>query len=179
MKNIIRQNKKDGLLEFLFGKDENNKSLLEDSSTTFQEMDHKIQNLQNQINSLQQKVIHLETNLENSNYALIGNIDAPDTIKSIQLGDSTSKYEKGLYSAENDSKRSEVRNPTYPRNFITSEDTKVVDVWQSPGKISEEEQIEIIKTGFQRQTEGILSLKKYYEGTGEYSLFQLKCVVDG
>jgi hypothetical protein len=40
-------------------------------------------------------------------------------------------------------------------------------------KISEEEQIQIIKTGFQLQTDGILSLTKYYEANGEYSLFQL------
>ena len=59
-------------------------------------------------------------------------------------------------------------------NFITSEDNKVVDVWQSPGKISEAEKIEIIKLGFQRQAEGKISLKKYYESTDPYSLFQYK-----
>jgi hypothetical protein len=59
-------------------------------------------------------------------------------------------------------------------NFVTSEDNKGVDVWQSPGKIPEEEQIEIIKTGFQLQVEGKLSLKKYYESTDPNSLFQSK-----
>ena len=204
VKTIIRQNQKGALLEFLFGKYDNNKSLIEGSSPTFQEMDHKIQNLQNQINSLQQKVIHLETNLENSNYAISDNIDAPDTMKSIQLGDSTSKYKKGLYSAENDPKRSavfsEIRNPTSQRKEMESKsllDLLKVDFTQllnsqehnlllnqekglngsnfrTLGEISEEEQIGIIKTGFQRQAEGIISLKNYYEGTGESSLFQLK-----
>jgi len=42
-------------------------------------------------------------------------------------------------------------------------------------KISEEEQIEIIKLGFQLQAEGRISLKKYYEGVSEAnSLFQFK-----
>jgi hypothetical protein len=42
------------------------------------------------------------------------------------------------------------------------------------GKISEEDKIEIIKLGFQLNQEGKISLKKYYESTQEYSLFQLK-----
>ena len=42
------------------------------------------------------------------------------------------------------------------------------------GKILEEEQIEIIKTGFQLQAKGKLSLKKYYESTDPNSLFQSK-----
>jgi hypothetical protein len=42
------------------------------------------------------------------------------------------------------------------------------------GKISEQEKIEIIQTGFQRQAEGKISLKKYYEGTEIHNLFQFK-----
>ena len=42
------------------------------------------------------------------------------------------------------------------------------------GKISEEEKIEIIKTGFQLQAEGKISLKKYYKSTDPNSLFQSK-----
>ena len=41
-------------------------------------------------------------------------------------------------------------------------------------KISEEERVEIIKLGFQLNQQGKISLKKYYETTQEYSLFQLK-----
>ena len=40
--------------------------------------------------------------------------------------------------------------------------------------ISQEEKIEMIQTGFQRQAEGKISLKKYYEGTEIHSLFQSK-----
>jgi hypothetical protein len=39
-------------------------------------------------------------------------------------------------------------------------------------RISEEEGLEIIRRGFQLQNEGRISLKKYYEGTEEYSLFE-------
>jgi len=52
------------------------------------------------------------------------------------------------------------------------------------GKIAEQERIEIIQKGFQLQAiakqyvallrEGKISLKKYYESTDQYSLFQLK-----
>ena len=59
-------------------------------------------------------------------------------------------------------------------NLIISEDNFVGDVWQSPGNLSEDEKIEIIKLGFQLQTEGKISLKKYYESTEQYSLFQSK-----
>ena len=42
------------------------------------------------------------------------------------------------------------------------------------GNISEQEKIEIIETGFRLNQEGKISLKKYYEGTEEYSLFESK-----
>ena len=40
--------------------------------------------------------------------------------------------------------------------------------------LPQEENIEIIKTGFQLQAKRIISLKKYYESTEPNSLFQLK-----
>jgi len=42
------------------------------------------------------------------------------------------------------------------------------------GTIPEQERVDIIQTKFQRQAEGKISLKKYYENTEEYSLFQEK-----
>ena len=144
--NIIKQNKKDALLEFLFGKGEDNKLVVQGLTP---EMDHKIQNLQNQVNflaqqveRLQQKVIQLEAKFmpfeQNTKYALSDALAAPDARKIIQQKD------KGL------------DNP----NFITL------------GKILEQEKIEIIQIGFQRQAEGKISLKKYYESTDSDSLFQ-------
>jgi len=41
-------------------------------------------------------------------------------------------------------------------------------------QIPEQDKIEIIQLGFQRQAEGKISLKKYYESTDPYSLFQFK-----
>ena len=41
-------------------------------------------------------------------------------------------------------------------------------------KITEQERMEIIQTGFQLQAPGKISLKKYYETTYSNSLFQLK-----
>ena len=41
-------------------------------------------------------------------------------------------------------------------------------------QISQQERVEIIKKGFQLQAEGKISLKKYYESTDQYSLFQLR-----
>jgi len=42
------------------------------------------------------------------------------------------------------------------------------------GRITEQERIEIIQRGFQLQADSKISLKKYYESTRQYSLFQLK-----
>ena len=48
------------------------------------DLQEKIQILHNQVDSLQQKVIDLETKLENSKYPLRGQNKASETIKSIQ-----------------------------------------------------------------------------------------------
>lgn len=42
------------------------------------------------------------------------------------------------------------------------------------GKLTEEEQIEIIQLGFQRNQEGKLALKEYFEGEGKDTLFESK-----
>lgn len=69
VKNIIRQNKKAALQEFLFGSQESI------ASTEIQnDLKDKIESLENQVNSLQQKVIQLEAKFmtvkQNSKYAL-------------------------------------------------------------------------------------------------------------
>jgi hypothetical protein len=68
VKNIIRQNKKAALQEFLFGKNEVNKDQTLDSNLAFQQMEKTIQNLQNQVTLLQQKVINLKAKLTTSKY---------------------------------------------------------------------------------------------------------------
>ena len=114
-------------------------------------MEDQIQNLQNQVHSLQQKVIQLE---HNQNTVTERNLNvvskAPKSLKidvsTLQQGDSTLKPNIGLNE----------------HNFITL------------SQITEQEKIQILKTGFQLQAEGKISLKKYYESTLEHSLFQLK-----
>jgi len=84
---------------------------------------------------------------------------------------------EGAKMTVNDSFQSEEYNPTSnqkqadksPRKLRQNE-TNFITL----GNISEEEKVEIIKTGFRLNQEGKISLKKYYEGTDQDSLFQLK-----
>lgn len=77
-KNIIRQNKKAALQKFLFGSQESI------PPTDIQkDLKDKIESLENQVFSLQRRIVDLETTLENSKYALRGTLEAPDTMKSI------------------------------------------------------------------------------------------------
>ena len=46
--------------------------------------------------------------------------------------------------------------------------------WRKPSDLGEEEKIAIFERSFQLQAEGKISLKKYYESTDPYSLFQFK-----
>ncbi len=62
VKNIIRQNQKGALLEFLFGEYGNRKTGNKGSDLVFQQMEKKMETLQNQVNSLEQKIIQLEHN---------------------------------------------------------------------------------------------------------------------
>jgi hypothetical protein len=84
VENILRQNKKGALQEFLFGSNLN-------QSINHSDLQKKIQNLQNQLNSLQQKVIDLEPKVENPKYARRGQTKASEAVKSIQQEDSQTK----------------------------------------------------------------------------------------
>jgi hypothetical protein len=204
VKTIIRQNQKPALLEFLFGKAELNQDPI---LGLIPQLQDQIKALNNQVDSLQQKIIQLESKLENPKDALRDTLHASDEIKTIQQGDSTLKPNMGSYLLENDTQiNSQVQDPgnaistsaseasrrsvmtsqpikqynvpfnqqkgLHGSNVTTSEATN--SVWRSPGKIPEQERIEIIQTGFQLQNEGKISLKRYYEGTETNSLFQLK-----
>jgi hypothetical protein len=140
VENIIRQNKKGALQEFLFGSELNQSINHSDSQDNLEE---KIQILQNQLNFVHQKVIDLETKIENPKYARRKQNKASEAIKSIPEEDSQAKAET-------------------EDNFI------------SLGKISEQEKVDIIQLGFQLNGEGKISLKKYYEGKGESTLFEWK-----
>ena len=62
-------------------------------------MNEKIERLQNQVNSLQDRIRDLETTLENSKYALSRTRMDEKTPFTSQLGNSTMKSEKSLQKA--------------------------------------------------------------------------------
>jgi len=164
----------------------------------------QIQTLQNQVDSLaqqveilQQQIIQLESKLEKSKYPIRGTLKHPDNTKTIQQSDSTLEVEKGLYLTENDTQINmsleQIQQPilktdseTSKIDFKTSERSEQYNIVSDQfkpqnnsnfitfGKISEDEKIEIIQTGFQLEAESKISLKKYYESTDPYSLFQFK-----
>ena len=83
LKTILRQNKKAVLLQFLFGRGYSYQGSILNSDTI-----EMIQNLQNQVNSLQQKLIELEKNQTlNLKHALSSTLEDPDATKIIQQGD--------------------------------------------------------------------------------------------
>jgi hypothetical protein len=124
VKNIIQQNKKAALQEFLFGYDSVRSNSYQGSNPQIEEI---IKTLQNQVNSLQDRISDIETTLENSKYALRDILEAPRDTKNIHQGDfSTLKSEKSLQSANllsNDSKVNlEIKEPRYPISESLSED---------------------------------------------------------
>ena len=192
VKNIIRQNKKAALQEFLFGSQD---SIV--APETQNHLNEKIETLQNQVNSLQDRIRDLETTLENSKYALSRTLKASEATKIIQQDDSTLKDKKGSYLTQNDSTinhqvrevgemnlemLSEDDNRPSDKNserkqYDTSSNQKQAQNEQNfitLSQILEEEKIEIIQTGFRFNQQGKLSLKEYYESTQEHSLFQFK-----
>ena len=222
VKNIIRQNKKLALQEFLFGKDADNQPPYQASRIQILEDQIQINSLETALRFQQQKIIQLQNNQTLEIKKALRQLLKPSQANKIhQQGDSTLKSEHSLNLLPNDPKRtkrsalssdvlSEVQNTTsqtkdiesksfleasksslttsQPRenissnqekalnqpNFITSQDNRVVDVWQSPGSLSEQEKIEIIQLGFQLNQERNISFKKYYESKDPNSLFQYK-----
>ena len=193
IKNIIRQNKKGALLEFLFGSENDRGDSFQSLSPSLKEMEKKIKNLQNQVNSLEARICDLEITRDNSKYPLSEPSHPSESSKTIQQGDSTIDSNKGSYSAQNHTPiHTKVEEPilktasdTSKIDFKTRERSEQYNIQFKPqnnsnfitfGKISEDEKIEIIKLGFQLQAESKISLKKYYENTdpNSLSLFQLK-----
>lgn len=107
------------------------------------------------------------------------------------------EIKKGPYLTENEN---QIKNPTYKTKDIESKslsyapkidfkDSETSEHYNLPlnqekglnehnfitlKTIPEQERIQIIQTGFQRQAQGKISLKKYYQSTDPYSLFHLK-----
>ena len=116
-------------------------------------MKEKIQNLQNQVTLLQQKVIKLEAKLDPHTLSVSG------------------KKNNASYFQENDQGINEPH--TLDSNTLSEEskiDFKINFI--TLANLSEDEKIQIIQRGFQLNQEGKISLKKYYESTDPYSLVQ-------
>jgi hypothetical protein len=79
-------------------------------------LEEKIQTFENQIASLQEKVIHLETLLKNSKYPLSDPSHPSESSKTIQQDSSTLKSNMGSYLQEND--------PQINSNLQQAEETK-------------------------------------------------------
>jgi len=123
VKNIIRQNTKGALLEFLFGgevtrmgKGESNKSV------------NQVSSLAQQVERLQHKVLELEAKLmrveQNFKYPLSKPSQSLESSKTIQQGDSTLKPRSSSYWQENDNKFSQQgermeQHAIEPRNQIS------------------------------------------------------------
>lgn len=86
------------------------------------------------------------------------------------IGDSTLAVKKGPYLPENGG---EVRNPTYQPNDMESKIFDNDSHFKTPQEIPNEELTKAIKIGFQLNKDKKISLKEYYEGAGEHSLYQL------
>ena len=102
VKDTIRQNKKVTLQEFLFVK----------AVSDNKDSNRIIQMLKDQMDSIQQKLIQLETKLmrveQNSKYTLSDPLQPLEAFKTIQQGNSTLEVKKGPDLKQNDPRRSPV-----------------------------------------------------------------------
>jgi len=94
--NIIRQNKQSALQEFLFGPVNGRGDSSQSSSPFLKDMENQIKTLQksydglrSQVHSLQQKVIQLESKLENPKYTLSEPLQPLKSSKTTQQEDYT------------------------------------------------------------------------------------------
>lgn len=147
VKNIIRQNKKGALTDFLFA---TSKSKIVDpdsiqQTTRLKALEEKVEALKKETILLQQKISYLENNYRverNSN----NDLEAP-------------------------------RKPVnaFSKDFVGKPlETVETSVFVPLNQLSEDEKRDIIKMGFQLHNDGRITLKDYYQGTEELSLFQLR-----
>ena len=163
IKGIIRQNQKKVLLEFLFGSQKISSTTDVDIEQKLKALEDKIQILQNLYVDLQESIMDLEDQIL-KNEKNINLLLAADRRREITLSDPRMglTHVNGENWTNSDQFFGEVEGNTTGPIFVTLE------------KISEEEKIQIIRTGFRLQAEGKISLKKYYESKEEYSLFEWK-----
>ena len=199
LRTILRQNKKIVLLQFLFGRGytyQDSSSHLEDQIQTLK---NQVNSLQQKIIELEQnqtlnfkkalsellkrseaakidqqdntnlKSEHSANLLENENEVNLEVQEPSKTVSEAKIKRvtplSNNQPEVSYTSTERSEEYNLASNPNQSQNehnFMTL------------GKIPEEEKIEIIKLGFQLQSEDKIALKNYYQSTDQNSLFQLK-----
>ena len=204
VENIIRQNKKAALQEFLF------KSHQE---SNVEENIKIIQNLETQVYFLYARIIGLKDEytdlkkelLEQLENALSKAVQRLESSITTQQGDSTLKSEQLLGNEnEREVKKEEIlkseqqsnilseapkinetasltsqqyngapQTPKFKQISSNQEKARNEEDFTTLSKISEEDKIQIFKTGFRRKLEGKISWKKYYESKDPDSLFQL------
>lgn len=128
--NIIRQNKKSALQEFLFKKVEENKLVKQNLNPHLQEMQDKIAALQNQVHSFQQKIIQLEHQniVRERNLNVLSEAPKRHKIDSstLEYDDYTLEGKKGPNLLSNDSKVNlEVKEPSHKISESFSEDSRI------------------------------------------------------
>lgn len=116
----------------------------------FESLKEKIEILETQVNFLEKRVIHLE------------NINLGKDIKLNHVSDAN-------FDPLNTNSQNQQYNLSPTQNKAPNQSN-----FLPLSQILEKEKIEIIKLGFQLQSQEKISLKKYYEGTEEYSLFKSK-----
>ena len=87
--NIIRQNKQGALRQFLFPNATDNEPNSQGSSPALQELQNQVDSLAKQAQGLQQKVIQLESKLENPKYTLSEPLQPLESLKTTQQEDYT------------------------------------------------------------------------------------------
>ena len=134
------------------------------------------------MNSLQQKIIQLEKNqtleIKKALSELLNRSQASKIGEQEELSLTVKRSEQQGQETMDEISKSVSEASKSPK--IDTLDLEQGNyILQSPNftilsNITQQEKIEIIKTGFQRQSEGTISLRKYYESTDPNSLFQLK-----
>lgn len=157
VKNIIRQNKKAALQEFLFRSQKINSNNDVNTKKKFKALENKVNSLAKQVTRLQERVIDLENYINNSKDTVSDLLKSLKTTKSIQQDDSKTNDKTPLEDQQ--------CNLSSGQNQAS---------FRTLSEISEDEKTEIIQTEFCLNQEGKISLKKYYESAEKYSLFKLR-----
>ena len=198
---IIRQNKKAALIHFLFPISElevskNSEDQIENIKK-IENFELLLKSLQDQIYSLKERVIYLENQIiVKEKDTKVPSDDSKIGQKAplkVERGDSSFKEYSDVSDLSNSSLQ-EYQRPVKSESLSKGFQTPVKEFpstehynlsstqdkdpnepnFITVGNLSEQEKIEIIKRGFQLNQEDKISLKKYYQSTEKYSLFQFK-----